>query len=186
MLRIQARKNRGGNVMTTLRYGWNVAHDESSASCSPDGNTTLEVVFEGPGTYSLFFDNVRKAQAVTLLDGMIGAENLYDYLNGGEQTMTTKNENSIDNFAVALYNANKSLREALHAIDDLNGRLEELSNYQEHHAKLSEKAVSTLDDAHVFYVALPVWETIESLAERLNEVRNEVGEIILEEVRKDG
>jgi flagellar motility protein MotE (MotC chaperone) len=172
--------------MTTLRYGWTVAQDESSASCSPDGNTALEVVFESPGTYSLFFDNVRKAQAVTLLDGMIGAENLYDYLNGGEQTMATKNENSIDNFAVALLNAAQSLKQSLRDIDDLNGRLEELEHYMEHREKLSDEARDTLQEAHEFYMALPVWDTIESLAGRLHDVRREVAQIILEEVRSDG
>jgi hypothetical protein len=171
--------------MTTLKYGWTVEQDESGASCTPDGSTTIEVFFESPGTYSIFFDDVRRAQAVTLLDGMIGAEKLYDYLNGGEQTMTTKNENSIDNFAVALYNATKSLRESIHAIDDLNGRLEELENYMEHRDKLSDGARDSLQVAHEFYVALPVWDTIETLAERLNEVRNEVGGIILEEVKAD-
>jgi hypothetical protein len=171
--------------MTTLKYNWHVASDESYASCSPDGNTAFEVVFEAPGDYAVHIDDKRRAKAVSLLDGMICAEKLYDYEVEEELKMAKKNENSLDNFATALFLATRTLRASIPAIDDLNGRLEELEHYMEHREKLSDGARDTLQVAYEFYVALPVWDTIETLADRLKDVREEVGELILEEVKAD-
>lgn len=97
--------------------------------------------------------------------------------------MGIKNENSIDNFATALLNAKVSLQRSIRSIDELNGRLEELENYGEHFLSLSDEALHTLKEAHDLYGNLPVWDTIEDLAERLFDVRREVVKISREEAR---
>jgi hypothetical protein len=156
---------------TKMKYGWTI-NDNDTAACTPDGNSTLEVCFAEPHKYNVVIDDNHICDTTNLEDGMRKAEEEYDRTMG-----FAKQEKRLDEFAMALLHAKVSLQTALSPVDELNGRLEEATNqsyYGPHTSFLSDEAIKTLEDAHKFYVDLPVWDTIENLAERLNDVRLEV------------
>jgi predicted DNA-binding protein len=82
-------------------------------------------------------------------------------------------------FREALELAQEALKDAIPFIDELNGRLEELS----HHRKLAEAtlcndSLETLEEVEDFYIKLPVWDCMEVLSKDLKEVEDEVEYII--------
>lgn len=89
--------------------------------------------------------------------------------------------NERNQFTEALRLASQAIRDAAPHIDELNGRLEELENYTQEIAKLSDGSLDTMRDTHELYMHLPVWDTLRELAFQLDRVRDE----LLEEGREE-
>jgi translation initiation factor IF-2 len=75
----------------------------------------------------------------------------------------------------ALRNVRNALVVARPHIDELNGYLEELTHYHRlDEEDISEDAMDTLEDLHELYMELPVWDTIDSFIERVEDIREEL------------
>jgi hypothetical protein len=80
-------------------------------------------------------------------------------------------------FIDALKFAKEVLEEARPHIDELNGRLDELDNY--HHLDeedASEDVLELLEELSDLYRDLPVWDTIDSLCDRIDDAVEELEE----------
>lgn len=81
--------------------------------------------------------------------------------------MKTKQE--VQNMLEAIENARESMKALIPYIDDLNGRLEELTIHNES-SDLSDDALEAMNDLYDFYIHLPVWDTIDTYIEKLNTI----------------
>lgn len=82
--------------------------------------------------------------------------------------------NNKQDFKTALYHAKTSLRESITAIDELNGRLEELRHYQRIIDGMSESSNDSMQEIEDFYKTLPTWDCIEGLIEEVENVKEEL------------
>jgi hypothetical protein len=75
----------------------------------------------------------------------------------------------------ALKFAKEALEVARPHIDELNGRLDELDHYSHlDEEDVSEDALELLEELHELYMELPVWDTIDSLCERIDDAVEEL------------
>lgn len=70
-----------------------------------------------------------------------------------------------------------SLIKSIAQIDELHGRLEEVTHHLPVESiELSDESKASLEELHDLYLSLPVWSAMEEFANKVNKISKEIAE----------